>query len=183
MKGRFKNGPPEWYRLPERQEFGHLPTLLPFNGSAQDGPPDGARRLPIPRNHYRDVRELDRQRRERANEPPNDAYREWRDAAWVGQSLAPPADDRDYGRDDGFHAESRSRSSGWYPSLHPPSNMGGRRRTRSPARRHPNNRDPRPYHGDDMDWQRFDDDEEWDRQNQRFQDRLNEENQRERRGW
>ena len=125
---------------------------------------------------YRDVREVDRQRRERANEPHNDACREWHDAAWVGQYLSPPADDRDYGRDVGHRAESRSRSSGWYPSLHPPSNMDGRRRTRFPAKRYPNNRDPRPYHDDKVDWVIFDwEEDKWDRKNQLYQDRRNEE--------
>ena len=191
-KGKFKNGPPEWYRPPGQQGFGHLPAPPPFNGPAQNGPPDGARRLPPPdgarrlpiqKNQYRDVREVDRQRRERAYEPPNNAYREWHDAVWVGQHLAPPADDHDYGRND-RRAGTRSRSSGWHPSLHPPSHMDGRRRTRSPARRFPNNRDLRPYYSDDTDWEKFDwDESEWDRQNQRFQDRRNEEYQRETRGW
>ena len=180
-KGKSKNGPPEWYRPPERQDFEHLPTPPPFNGPSLDGPFDGERRLPIRRKNYEDVRELDRRRRERAIEPPNDAYREWHDAAWVGQSLAPPADDRDYRGGVDYRAESRSRSSGWHPSLYPPSNMDGRRRTRSPARRHPNNRGPRIYHDGNMEWEIVDDDW-WDRQNQRHQDRLNEEYQRERRG-
>ena len=119
-KGKFNDGPSEWDRPPEHQGFGHLPAPPPYNGPARNGPPDGARQIPIQRNQCRDVREVDKQRRERVIEPPNPAYLEWHDAAWVGQSLVPPADDHDYGRNVDRRAEARSRSSGWTPSLYPP---------------------------------------------------------------
>ena len=125
---------------------------------------------------------------ERAAEPLNDAYRDWHENAWAGQYLAPPAEDRYYRRNAGYHAESRSRSSGWQPFLHPPTNMSGRHRTRSPARQY--NRDPvrRPgpnsrvfHHDGSTEWEVIDDD--WrDEQNQRSQDRRNMEYQLERAG-
>ena len=182
-----KGGSPDWYRLPGHENFEHLPTPPPpFDGPAPDRRFDGEERLPIRRNVYEDVRETDRRRRERAAEPPNDAYREWHERAWAGQSLAPPADNRDYGINAGYHAEYRSRSSGWHPSLHPPTNMSGRHRTRSPARGHDRgpvrgpNRNPRISHHDgNMELEVVDDDW-WGRQNQRHQDRVNEEYQLER---
>ena len=72
-KGKLKNGPSQWYRPLEHQGFGHLPAPPPFNGPARNGPPDGARQILVQRNECRDVREVDRQRREHANEPPNNA--------------------------------------------------------------------------------------------------------------
>ena len=73
-KGKFNDGPSAWDRLPEHQGFGHLPAPPPYNGPARNGPPDGARQIPIRRNQCRDVGEVDRQRRERVIEPPNPAY-------------------------------------------------------------------------------------------------------------
>ena len=179
-KGKHKGGSPDWYRPPGRENFEHLPDPPPpFDGPAPDRRFDGEERTPTRRNNYEDVRETDRRRRERAAEPPNDAYREWHERAWAGQSLAPPAEDCYYGRNAGYHAESRSRSSGWQPSLHSPTNMSGRHRTRSPIRQY--NRDPvrRPgpnsrvsHHDGNTEWEVINDDW-WDEQNQRSQDRIN----------
>ena len=186
-KGKPKGGSPDWYRPPGRENFDHLPPAPPpFDGHAPDRRFDGEERIPIRRNEYKDFRETDRRRRERAVEPPNDAYRDWHENAWAGQSLAPPAENRYYGRNAGYHAESRSRSSGWQPSLHPPTNMSGRHRTRSPARQY--NRDPvrRPgpnsrvfHHDGNTQWEVIDD-ERWDEQKQHSQDRRNMEYQLER---
>ena len=169
-KGRFDDGPPVWNRPPENQGFGYLPAPPPYTGPARNEPPDSARQAPIRRNPYRDVREVDRHRRERANEPPNPAYLEWHDAAWKGQSPFPHADDRGYGRNDDHHAGARGPSSGWTPSIRTPPYRVGRNRTRSPYGHPPNNRDRRR----DDDWepsrdQRDCDENDWARHNERFQ--------------
>ena len=182
-KGKPKGGPPDWYRPPGRENFDHLPAPPPpFDGHAPDRRIDGEERFPIRRNVYEDFRETDRRRRERVAEPPNDAYRDWHEHAWAGQYLAPPAGNRCYGKNAGYHAEFRSRSGGWQPSLNPPTNMSGRHRTRSPMKGH--NRCPGPnsrvfHHDGNTEWEVVDDGW-WDEQNQRSQDRRNEEYQLER---
>ena len=137
-KCKLKNRPPEWYRPPEQQGFGHLPAPPPFNGPARNGPPDGQDDSLFKRISTGTSERLIGRGANTRMSRPTMRYRERHDAAWVGQSFVPPADDRDYGRNVDRRAGTRSRSSGWTPSLHPPSNMDGRRRTRSPARRSPN---------------------------------------------
>ena len=179
-KGQSQDGPRAWSRPPENQGFGHLPPAP--QRPARFEPPDRAMQVPIRRNTIRDVREIDRERRERVEEPPNAAYLAWHDAAWVGQSPAPHADDRDDGWNHNRRAEDHSRSGGRTPTLRLVPFRQGRQRTRSPVRRPPDNRDEGPYHHVDPYRDRHDwGEDDWYDQKIQSQERRNREFQRERR--
>ena len=150
-------------------------------------------------NAVRDVREVDRERRERvailqngapARDPLNNAFRVWHENAWTGQlpaPPAPPAGNRYYGGNAGNQAVYRGRDGNWHPTL-PPSNLQARQRTRTPRGKGKGKDrvpgpDTRVYVQDGItEWEvvDYDDDEYWDWQNQQSQYRRNVEFQMER---
>ena len=149
-------------RTPPRDDnFDHLPIPPACLVERRDG----AR---IQRNTTVDFREVDRLRCESEaplrrgapmHDPPNDAYVECHENAWVGQHPNPHAEYRYHGGSEGYRAEVRGRNEGWQPTL-AQSNLAGRQRTRTP-------RAPNTERG-------------WDAQNMRSQHRRNVEYQRDR---
>ena len=129
------------------------------------------------------------------NGPNNAYYRDWHENAWVGHHPDPPAENRHYGENDGNwcpRENVRGRDGTWYPRVEDrgrdgtwhstpyPSNLQPRLRSRTPGtgkgKGKGDGSGTRVYvHGGYAEWEVVDheDDEFWDRQNERSQFRRN----------
>ena len=139
-KGKSKG---ERARTPSARPYSRTPprddnlAYLPLPPACLVERRDGPR---FQRNTTVDFREVDRLRRENEvslrrgasmHDPPNEAYRDWHERAWVGHHPDPRAENRYRWENEGFRVEDRGRDGTWYPTL-PPSNMQPRQRTRTP---------------------------------------------------